>query len=151
VLTVLSFSLVLVSPLTRARETCRLAGFADRAVVDADLLEWDYGDVEGRTTADVRRERPGWLIWDDDLGEGERLGDVAARADRVIERVLGAPGDVLLFGHGHQLRVLTARWCELSPVEARRFRLDPATTSVLGWEHEYRTVRAWNRRPPDRT
>lgn len=138
------FALVLTSPLTRARETCQLAGYGDQAQVDADLLEWDYGEMEGRTTAEIRRTHPGWTVWDGPMPGGETIEAVAARADRVIARALDAGGDVALFGHGHALRILTARWCELDPHEGKRFPLRTATFCELGWEHEYRTVTVWN-------
>jgi broad specificity phosphatase PhoE len=136
------FSLVLTSPLDRAAATCELAGLGGE--VDDDLREWDYGAYEGRTTPEIREEQPGWTVWDGPVPDGERLEEVAARADRVIERVLGAGGDVALVSHGHLLRVLTARWLELPPVEGRRFALDTATLSVLGSEREVRAVRHWN-------
>jgi broad specificity phosphatase PhoE len=138
------FGLVLTSPLGRARQTCRLAGYAEQAEIDDDLREWDYGDLEGRTTVDIREDMPGWTVWSGPVPGGETIGDVAVRADRVIERALGARGDVALFAHGHLLRVLAARWCELEPHEGKRFPLDTGTLSILGWEHEYRVVRVWN-------
>lgn len=139
-----AFSLVLVSPLARAGETCRLAGYGDQAEVDDDLREWDYGDHEGVTTTQIREAVPGWTVWTGTCPGGETVAQVAARADRVIARALAAPGDVALFAHGHILRVLTARWCELDPIEGRRFPLDTGTVNVLGWEHEYPVVRRWN-------
>ena len=138
------FALVLTSPLQRARRTCELAGLGDQAVVDDDLLEWDYGDYEGVTTDQIRTTVPGWTVWTGGCPGGETIEQVAARADRVIDRCLAAGGDVALFGHGHSLRVLVARWCQLDPAEGRRFVLGTATLSQLGWEHEYRTVRRWN-------
>jgi probable phosphoglycerate mutase len=138
------FALVLVSPLQRARRTCELAGLLDEAEITDDLREWDYGDFEGVTTETIRESHPGWTIWDGPVPGGESIDEVAARADRVIARARAAPGDVALFGHGHMLRVLTARWCTLDPIEGRRFPLDPATLNVLGWEHEYATVHIWN-------
>jgi broad specificity phosphatase PhoE len=141
-----AFSLVLTSPRQRARETCRLAGYGDVGVVDADLAEWDYGDYEGLTTAEIRERVPGWTIWDFPCPGGERIDQVAARADRVVARIVAADGDVAVFAHGHILRVLAARWCRLAPVEGRCFSLDTATRSVLGWEHDYPTVHHWNAR-----
>jgi broad specificity phosphatase PhoE len=139
------FDQVLVSPLLRAQETCRLAGFGDQAEVCHDLLEWDYGDYEGRTTDQIRQEVPGWTIWTGGCPGGETIEAVATRADRVIDRARGrSSGDVALFAHGHILRVLTARWCGLDPIEGRCFALDTATLSTLGWEHEYPTVHRWN-------
>jgi probable phosphoglycerate mutase len=137
-------ALVLVSPLGRARTTCELAGFGDRAIVDDDLCEWDYGEIEGRTTAEIREELPGWTVWSGPVSGGETIEQVAARADRVVARCLDAGGDVALFGHGHALRILAARWCELDPHAAMRLPLDTATLCELGWEHEYRTIAIWN-------
>lgn len=140
------FALVLSSPLRRARCTCELAGLADQAEITDDLKEWDYGDLEGLTTAQIREAHPGWTVWDGPVPNGETIADVAARADRVIERARAANGSVALFGHGHMLRVLAARWCELDAIEGRRFPLDTATMNILGWEHEYSTVQVWNDR-----
>jgi len=111
------FALVLVSPLARARETARITGFGDVAEVDPDLVEWDYGDYDGRTAAEIRRERPGWTPWHGGFPGGETLEEVAARADRVVARVRGVDGDVALFAHGHILRVIAARWLEQPPLE----------------------------------
>ncbi len=141
------FALVLVSPLGRAQDTCKLAGYGDQMVVDPDLLEWDYGDMEGRTTKEIRETFPGWTVWDGPMPGGESIDEVATRADRVIARALAADGDVALFGHGHALRILTARWCELDGREGMRFPLRTATLCELGWEHEYRTVSVWNHQP----
>ncbi|HEY6003986.1 MAG TPA: histidine phosphatase family protein, partial [Anaeromyxobacter sp.] len=117
------FALVLSSPLSRAFETCRLAGYGDVARKSDDLLEWDYGAVEGRTSAEVRGERPGWTIWTGGVPRGETIEAVAARADRVIEEAVAAAGDVLLFAHGHVLRILAARWLGLEPPAGRLFAL----------------------------
>jgi broad specificity phosphatase PhoE len=141
-----TFAAVFVSPMSRARETCRLAGYGDEAEVVDDLREWDYGEYEGRTTAEIRTEVPNWTVWDGDLPDGESRADLGARADRVIGRAMAVDGDVALFAHGHILRVVTARWCELAPDQGRRFLLETGTTSVLGWEHEYRGIRLWNDR-----
>ncbi len=138
------FALVLTSPLERASETCRLAGFGDVAAVRDDLREWDYGDYEGRTTADIRTERPGWLLWRDGVPSGEPIEQVRARADRVIEEVRAAGGDVALFAHGHVLRVLTARWLDLPPERGGSFMLNTATLSVLGYERETPAILRWN-------
>ncbi len=142
------FALVLVSPLSRARETCRRVGYGSVAEIDDDLHEWDYGEVDGLTTAQMRERYPGWTVWDGPIPGGETIEQVAVRADRVIERALGAGGDVALFSHGHLLRILTARWCELDPREGKRFALSTGTYSVLGWEHEYHTVDCWNTASP---
>ena len=138
------FTLVLTSPLQRARETCRLAGYGAGAQVRDDLREWDYGEYEGITTAEVRREHPDWTVWDGPIPAGESIEQVAARADRVVAEAQQAAGDLLVFSHGHLLRVLTARWLGLEPDAGRLFALDPATISVLGYEHERRVMREWN-------
>ena len=142
-----AFALVLTSPLQRARETAALAGFPDAEVSD-DLLEWDYGDDEGRTSTEIREERPGWSIWSDGPKNGEPLAQVAVRAERVIDRALAANGDVLLFAHGHILRILTARWLALEPEIGKRFLLATAAPSTLGWEHDYRVIESWSCRVP---
>jgi probable phosphoglycerate mutase len=138
------FALVLSSPLSRARETCQLAGYGDVAETTDDLLEWDYGAVEGRTAADLRRERPGWTVWTDSASLGETVESVAARVGKVIDRAAAARGDVLLFAHGHVLRVLTARWLGLAPRDGRLFALATGSVGVLGSERETRVIRAWN-------
>ena len=138
------FVLVLTSPLSRAAETARLAGFGDVAQVRDDLREWDYGEYEGRKTVDIRKERPGWTVWTGGVPGGETAAEVGARADRVIEELRSADGDCLIFGHGHGLRVLAARWLGLEPEDGRLFALDPATISVLGYERETPVVRLWN-------
>jgi probable phosphoglycerate mutase len=138
------FALVLTSPLSRAADTCRLAGFAAHCETTDDLLEWDYGEYEGRRTVDIRGERPGWTLWADGVPGGETAAQVGARADNVIARASEADGDVLLFAHGHLLRVLGARWLNLEPTGGRLFALSPATLSVLGYERETRVFLRWN-------
>jgi probable phosphoglycerate mutase len=139
------FALVLSSPLSRALETCRIAGYGDVVRTTDDLMEWDYGAVEGRTSAEMRRERPGWNIWTSGVPPlGEAIEQVAARADRVIALAAAAPGDVLLFAHGHVLRILGARWLGLEPRAGRLFALSTATLSVLGEESATRVIRSWN-------
>lgn len=145
VLSGIEFDLVLTSPLERARETCRLAGFGDRAQTTGDLAEWDYGIFEGRTTAQIRVDRPGWSIWKTDVPQGETIDQVAARANRLIETALAAKGNVALFGHGHILRITAACWLSLDADNARLFALDPGGISILGYEHETKVMRAWNR------
>jgi broad specificity phosphatase PhoE len=140
----LEFTLVLSSPLSRAVETCRLAGFGDRAQLRDDLVEWDYGDYDGRTTADIRKDRPGWALWRDGVPGGETADQVGARADRVIAEAVAAGGRTLMFAHGHILRVLTARWLGLDADGGRLFVLEPATISILGYERETRVIRRWN-------
>jgi len=142
----IDFSLVLCSPMQRARRTCELAGLLDCAVTENDLQEWDYGDYEGVTTPKIRETVPGWTVWSGICPNGETIEQVSNRADRVIERVRNESGNVIVFAHGHILRILTARWCELDPVEGRRFILDPATLSILGWERETPAIRQWNSR-----
>ena len=139
-----SFERVLTSPLSRALETCRLAGFGDRAELADELMEWDYGAYEGRTTPEVREERPGWTLWRDGVPEGETIEEVAERVDRVIGELRAADGDALLFAHGHVLRVLTARWLGLEPAAGALFALDPGTLSKLGYERETAVIRLWN-------
>jgi broad specificity phosphatase PhoE len=138
------FVRVLTSPLQRAIQTCERAGLAGRADVTADLLEWDYGDDEGRTTAEIRAEVPGWSLWRDGVPGGETAADVGRRADRIISAVRLGDGDVAAVGHGHMLRVLAARWLGLPPSEGRLFALDPGTVGVLGWEREATVLRRWN-------
>lgn len=140
------FGLVLASPLQRAAETCRLAGLADVAVFRDELMEWDYGAYEGRTTAEIRVEVPAWSLWRDGVPRGETSAEVGRRVDRVIADVRAADADVALFAHGHVLRVLAARWLGLPPTEGRLFALDPATISILGYERETPVLRRWNER-----
>jgi broad specificity phosphatase PhoE len=142
------FALVLTSPLSRALETCRLTGLGDVAQERADLMEWDYGAYEGRTTAEIREERPDWTLWRDGVPGGESAAEVGARADRVIAELRAAGGDAAVFAHGHLLRVLTARWLGLDPADGRLFALDTTTISVLGDEREAAVIRLWNSKPP---
>jgi probable phosphoglycerate mutase len=138
------FVLVLTSPLQRAHETCRLSGFADVAEVDENLREWDYGDYEGRTTAEIRVHKPGWTLFEHGVPRGETVDQVAERADAVIQRCANSDGSALLFSHGHFLRVLCARWLGLPPDHGRLFVLGVASLSVLGHDLETRVVRTWN-------
>lgn len=138
------FALVLTSPMSRARETCRLAGFGDQAEVTNDLKEWDYGAYEGRSTPDIRKENPTWSLWRDGVVQGEVVEHVGARVARVIERCSKVNGDVALFAHGHVLRILTAVWLGLPPGDGKLFALNTGTMSVLGYEHDYRVIRRWN-------
>lgn len=138
-----TFQLVLTSPLQRARRTAMLAGFVD-VEADEDLVEWDYGDYEGITTDAIRESVPGWTVWLNPCPGGESADDVARRLDRVVDRLRGVEGDSLVFGHGHALRALAARWLG-EPVASGRFlRLDTATHSVLGHEREQSVILAWN-------
>jgi len=138
------FALVLSSPLSRALDTAHLAGYTKTVQTTDDLLEWDYGADEGRTTAEIRLERPGWSIWDGGPKGGETIDDVATRVDRVIARARDQTGDVLAFAHAHVLRILAARWIEAAPRLGRSFELSTATVSVLGWERQQPTVERWN-------
>ncbi len=138
------FGLVLCSPLRRASETCRLAGYGRVAEVTDDLLEWDYGVYEGRTTQEIRLEQPGWSIWRTSVPQGESIEQVGHRAQRVIQRALAVDGDVVLFAHAHILRILTACWLGLSPDAGRLFALRTASLSVLGFERETRVITRWN-------
>jgi len=137
------FARVLVSPLQRARETAELAGFSHVEVCD-DLREWDYGAYEGRTTAEIRAERPGWSLWHDGAPGGETLAEVAVRADRVVASVRVIAGDVLAFAHAHILRVVAARWLAMPAGDGARWVLGPASVSVLGWERETPVIERWN-------
>lgn len=139
----MTFALALTSPLIRARETARLAGLDDARVCD-DLAEWDYGDYDGRTSKEIRAERPGWTLWDDGCPGGEDAAVVGARADRVLAEVRNAAGDAVLVAHGHLLRVLTARWLALAPDQGRLFHLDTATLSCLGHENGQPVITLWN-------
>jgi broad specificity phosphatase PhoE len=139
------FELVLTSPLSRALETCRIAGYSDAAVIEPSLREWDYGVYEGMTRAEIRERQDGWSIWSSPVPEGESIEQVSHRANLVIERAMGANGRVLMFAHGHFFRVLTARWLGLPADAARLFALDTAALSILGFERETRVIRLWNR------
>lgn len=139
-----SFDRVLTSPLARAKETCRLAGFGERAEDHADLREWDYGIYEGRTTAEIRQEIEGWNVWTHRVEGGETLDELSHRVDRVIELLRASEGDVLIFAHGHLLRVLAARWCGLPAITGRVLALDTASLSTLGFERAAPVIRMWN-------
>jgi broad specificity phosphatase PhoE len=143
-----AFAFVLTSPLARARDTCRLAGYGEIAEATEDLLEWDYGIYEGRTTPDIRKAEPEWSIWTSPVPQGESLEQVGERARRVIDRAVAASGDVVLFAHAHVLRILAACWIELPPVGGRLLALGVASISVLGYERETRVISAWNRDCP---
>jgi probable phosphoglycerate mutase len=137
-----SFDLVLTSPLRRAADTCRLAGFLGQT--EPDLAEWDYGAYEGIASREIREERPEWNLWEHGVPGGERAADVGRRVDRVIERARCQAGDTLCVAHGHVLRVLAARWLGLPPVAGRLFLLGVGAVSVLGWETNVPAVELWN-------
>jgi len=139
-----TFALVLCSPLRRARETCELAGLGDTALIDGDLVEWNYGQYEGRTTEQIHETAPGWVIFRDGCPGGETPEQVAARADRVIARARAASGDVVLFAHGHVLRVLVSRWIKLPASAGQHFLLDTGTLCVLGYYRDIPAVKIWN-------
>lgn len=141
-----TFATVITSPLRRAMDTCRRAGFGDVAQTETNLLEWDYGDYEGRTTAEIQSRRPSWSLWKDGVPGGESLLQVAARAQAAIDRALQSPGDVLLFAHGHILRVLCCCWLGLAPEMARLFAIDTAAVTTLGYEHSERVLTRLNGR-----
>jgi len=132
----LSFAKVFSSPLQRARRTSDLAGFGESAEIDPDLMEWDYGAYEGRRTLDIRAECPGWRLFEDGCPGGETLAEVSARAERVIARIRALESNVLVFAHGHLLRILIARWIAMPALEARRLYLETASLSVLGYDHD---------------
>jgi broad specificity phosphatase PhoE len=143
------FAAVLRSPMLRAKETCELAGLGGAAVVDDGLKEWDYGVYEGRTTAEIQREIPGWSVWTSPIVGGETVEQVGERADGVIRRALAAAGEqggkVALFGHAHILRILAARWIGLEARDGSLLTLGTGSVSVLGWERETRVIERWNR------
>jgi probable phosphoglycerate mutase len=140
------FAQVFTSPLQRAHNTCKLAGYGDGAIVDPDLLEWDYGRYEGRLTIDIRREQPDWHIFEHGCPEGESVADVAARADRMIQKIRAVDDDVLIFSSGHLLRMLAARWLNLPPSNGAIFHLDTASLNILAYERakDEPVIRLWN-------
>lgn len=140
-----NFKMVLTSPMQRARETCRIAGFGDVAQIDNDLVEWDYGVYEGRTTKDIQKEVPGWSVWTSPIVGGETIDHVAERANRVIARAAAKGGTVALFAHGHILRILAACWIESPPIMGSRLALSTGAVSTLGFEHHTRVITMWNR------
>ncbi len=149
----LRFAKVFCSPLQRAVRTCELAGFGDAAERDPNLVEWDYGEYEGRRTVEIHAQRPDWQLFRDGCPGGETLAAIGARADQVVRRLRAVEGNVLLFSSGHILRVLTARWLGLEPAAGKYFLLSTATLSALGYEHERSqpVIRLWNEIPDVRT
>lgn len=148
----LAFAAVLTSPLRRAVRTCELAGFGSAAEIERNLMEWNYGAYEGRTSADIHVERPDWELFRDGAPEGESPEQIGARADRVIRRVRAIDGDTLLFSSGHFLRVFAARWLGLDPAAGKYFLLGTATLSAVGYEHDRSdpVIRLWDETPPER-
>jgi len=144
------FALVLTSPMGRAQETCRLAGFNEGAQVSEDLHEWNYGIYEGITTRSVREKQPDWTIWTTSIPQGETVEQVGERARRLITRAESVEGDVAFFAHGHILRILGACWMGLPPIHGRNLALHTATVSVLGYERETRCIEIWNKPPTPR-
>lgn len=142
----LTFSRVLTSPLQRAARTCELAGYKAEANVDNDLVEWDYGDYEGRRSAEIKQQRPDWELFRDGCPQGESPEQVAARADRVVARVQAVHGSVLVFSSGHFSRMLAARWLGQTPLAGRLYMLSTASLSILGYEHNLAepVIRLWN-------
>jgi broad specificity phosphatase PhoE len=139
-----SFAAVWTSPLRRASDTCALSQHGVIARPDPDLMEWDYGAYEGKTSKEIRAKAPDWALWKDGVPDGETVEQVGARADRVVQQVRRVHGNVLLFSHGHLLRVLAARWLGLSPTEGRLFALSTASISVLGWDGDQPVIVKWN-------
>ena len=139
-----SFALVLTSPLQRARKTCELAGFGERADIDRDLREWNYGEYEGLTSREIREQAPGWLLFNDGCPGGETPEQVGDRADRIIARARGEQGNVVLFAHGHLLRVLVARWLEFPASAGRHFLLGTGTLNILSYYHGVPAIKRWN-------
>ena len=149
----LTFAAVLTSPLRRAVRTCELAGFGSAAEIEPDLMEWNYGAYEGRTSADIHAECPDWQLFRDGAPGGESPDQIGARADRVIRRVRAIEGNTLLFSSGHFLRVLAARWLGLEPGAGRYFFLGTASLSALGYEHDHSdpVIRLWDEMPRERS
>jgi broad specificity phosphatase PhoE len=139
-----SFALVLTSPMQRAVDTCKLAGLGEQAQVRDDLHEWDYGDYEGITTAEIQERNPVWTLWRDGCPNGETAADTGVRADRLIAEARAADGDVIFFGHGHMLRVVGARWVDLSPEDGGLLGLGTGALCTLGYEHDLPILVHWN-------
>lgn len=142
-----TFEAVYSSPLLRAKRTCELAGFGARVQIDPDLVEWDYGNYEGRTLSEIHKERPDWNIFRDGCPAGESIKDISMRADRVVSRLKEIDkGNVLLFSHGHMLRILAVRWLALRAEEGRLFVLAPTSLSILGYDHNLNepAISLWN-------
>jgi len=139
-----TFALVLTSPLRRARETCELAGLVERAEIDRDLVEWNYGDYEGLTPQQIHVLKPGWMVFTDGCPRGETPEQVEARIDRVIAKIRTVAGNVAVFAHGHLIRAFAARWLGLRASEGRFFLLDPATINVVSYYRDIPAIKRWN-------
>jgi probable phosphoglycerate mutase len=139
-----NFELVLTSPLKRARETCELAGLGNKAKIDRDLMEWDYGEYEGLTTEQIQIQKPGWLIFTDGCPGGESPDQVGARVDRLISKIRALKGDIAVFAHGHLLRTFAPRWLGMPVADGAHFLLDPATLSVMSYYRSIPAIRRWN-------
>jgi len=139
-----NFTMILTSPLERARKTCELAGLGAHAEIDRDLMEWNYGEYEGLTPKQIDAQAPGWMIFTDGCPGGESPAQVSARADRLVARVRSVEGDVALFAHGHIFRVFAARWLELPATAGCHFLLDTATLSILSYYRNLPAIRRWN-------
>jgi probable phosphoglycerate mutase len=146
-----NFALVFVSPLRRARETCVLAGLGEKAVIDPDLMEWNYGEYEGLTPTEIHRADPDWMIFRDGCPGGETPAKIGSRVDRVIARLRNCPGNVALFAHGHVLRVMAARWIGLPAENGQHFLLDTGTISILGHYRCVPAIKIWNGTPQPAT
>jgi probable phosphoglycerate mutase len=134
------------SPLQRARRTCEIAGYADVALIDPDVQEWDYGACTGFTQAQLRERFPGWTIWEGPVPEGESIGEIAGRAQRVVKRLREVRGRVAIFAHGHFLRVLATQWLDMPPQAGRNLALETSSVCVLGYDGQFPAIRAWNLR-----
>ena len=143
VLAHLNFEMILTSPLQRAKQTAQLAGF-DEAIIEPNLVEWDYGDYDGVTTHEIRKRVPGWTVFTHPCPNGETAEQVGRRVDHVIRKVRDCRGDAILFAHGHVLRVLCARWLGLPPTNGKSFILGTATLNILAYEHETPVIKVWN-------
>lgn len=141
------FSKILCSPLKRAQATCQHAGLLERAEIDPQLVEWNYGEYEGLTSEEIWKTSPGWTIFSQGAPRGESVSDISARADQVLKKALAVGGDIAVFSHGHFLRVLAARWLNLSAEEGCLFALSPSSVSILGFERISRVIQLWNQLP----
>jgi len=139
------FSLVLCSPLQRARKTCEIAGFSSHAQIEPLIMEWDYGDCTSFTQEQLRQKHPDWNVWTGPIPNGESIEQIAARADEVIEKYRNTGGKVLLFAHGHFLRIFASRYLKLPPETGIALAMDPCAVSIMGWDAGFPAIRQWNR------